>query len=315
MREPLLLGRVPGNPYCTQPSGVFAEGVYRRPRETALERPHLQVNGDAHGFLLFDIDREDSASAWKRIGLEPWWQAENPANGHVHACWALRDPVLLSARSKPAEYLRSVSATMRTVLKADKGFSGLLTKNPTHPRWKVETGGCLVSLGELAERLPRLENPKPRRRIHDGRGADEGRNSETYWAVCKVSHSAIRGFWGDKAGFDGFLCDFGLKFTRERHNPPLDASEVRTIAKSAGKWTWHRFSQHGFSESQARRGRKGGIKSGQSRRTASLEREAEVVRLRAEGRTASQIESLTGIPRRTAYRLLARARGKGSSRE
>ena len=316
MRQPLFLGRVPAHPYCTQPSGVFAEGVYRRPRETAYLRPHLQVNAEAVvSFLLFDIDDHDAAAAWKRVGVEPWWQCVNPDNGHCHAAWALRVPVLLTARSKPADYLRAVATTMRIVLDADKGYNGLLTKNPIHPAWTTETGGKMVTLGDLAERLPKLVNPAKTagRPIEAGRGADEGRNAETFWAACKCSHRAVRAHWGDNAGFDAFLFDWCMAFTTERHKRPLEAVEVRGIAKSAAKWTWARFSQAGFSAEQARRGRKGaskaGIASGIARRQANRVRDNEIERLSLDGLSAKEISAVTGTHLRTVYRVRARVRG------
>jgi hypothetical protein len=46
---------------------------------------------------------------------------------------------------------------------------------------------------------------------------------------------------------------------------PLSIAEVRQIANSVARWTWGRFSDGRFSQIQACRGARGGIKSGQQR--------------------------------------------------
>jgi hypothetical protein len=39
---------------------------------------------------------------------------------------------------------------------------------------------------------------------------------------------------------------------------PLDASEVRHLARSVSRWTWRNLTAEGFTELQRQRGRKGG---------------------------------------------------------
>lgn len=55
--------------------------------------------------LVVDIDHEDAAlrTLWNR---QAWWPnavVENPANGHTHAVWALKEPITRTeyARRKP----------------------------------------------------------------------------------------------------------------------------------------------------------------------------------------------------------------------
>ena len=78
---------------------------------------------------------------------------------------------------------------------------------------------------------------------------------------------------------------------------PLDGREVWHIAKSVSKWVWHKFdleaSDARFSELQARRGRKGGVKGGPiggSVRSASYEGQRASARLmHAQGMSARAI--------------------------
>lgn len=51
---------------------------------------------------------------------------------------------------------------------------------------------------------------------------------------------------------------------------PLLGNEVWHVAKSVAKWVWRKFTPDEFSAWQAAQGKKGGIASGESRRSGSL---------------------------------------------
>ncbi len=84
--------RLPTHPLCCD---IFADGVFRRSRETALKRQYVQFNNDAFvNWLVFDIDRGDLFEAWDRANLHaPNLYVQNPANGHGHLFYGLAQPV------------------------------------------------------------------------------------------------------------------------------------------------------------------------------------------------------------------------------
>ena len=67
---------------------------------------------------------------------------------------ASRLPSLAAARLKPLRYAAAVQRGMCAALGADRGYAGLVTKNPLHPRWQTwEIHGHSIELGVLAEYL------------------------------------------------------------------------------------------------------------------------------------------------------------------
>lgn len=138
----------------------FLEGVYRQSRTSALERRYIETNPQAlTNLLVVDIDHPDAAlRALSAQGSHPMPNAvmTNRANGHAHAAWALSEPVTRTeyARRKPLAYAAAVNEGLRRAVDGDTGYSGLLTKNPTHEHWDVEwIHAERRSLGHLAEDL------------------------------------------------------------------------------------------------------------------------------------------------------------------
>jgi hypothetical protein len=84
-------------------------------------------------WMVFDIDREGAAIAWEDANLPaPAWAAVNRENGHAHLAYGLSVPVLVAenARRAPIRYLQGIEGAYREALQADRGYSGLITKNP-----------------------------------------------------------------------------------------------------------------------------------------------------------------------------------------
>ena len=89
----------------------------------------------------------------------------NKINAHAHLVYGLSVPVLLEsdeARVAPMRYLAAVESAFRAALQADEGYSGLITKNPQHPIWRVLRGPtAFYDLGYLAEHV-HLEKHLPK---------------------------------------------------------------------------------------------------------------------------------------------------------
>jgi len=142
-------GNLPRRPYCTNDPSI---GIKVRPLRDALTYSHIQLNSPGKtSLLIFDVDHSDAAMRWDDVGLpEPTITVQNPSNGHAHLMYGLQTPVCTSkqARQHPMRYLAAVEQAMMLELGADPGYSGLIAKNPAHPRWRTTWGSKLYELGD-----------------------------------------------------------------------------------------------------------------------------------------------------------------------
>lgn len=254
--EELFLEDLPYKPYCTDELGV----TYIRPKSTAKGKRYLQINQPKkHFYLIFDVDYEGAVASWYDNELpEPLWTAKNRKNGHAHIVYRLKVPVCTSdiAHLEPLRYLAAIESAMIEKLQADRGFAGLLTKNPLHPHWDTHHWTEYeYTLDELAERLDLRGHPK--RRGIEATGL--GRNVELFDSVRKWAYKAIRGFWQPnyKARWSNAVLS-EVESLNGQFSEPLPYSEVKSIAKSIANWTHKHFTPAGFSKEQAKRGKKGG---------------------------------------------------------
>lgn len=287
--------RWPRRPYC---SDDLEAGVRIRSLQHALKKSYIQANPPhLRVWSIFDIDRPGGAIAWEEAGLPPpSWATKNRENAHAHLVWGLSAPVLvdgLGARDAPLRYLCAVESLMREKLQADAGYSGLITKNPSHPLWETLRGPRLAyDLSELAEYLPGLEKHRPKRRVEE---VGLGRNVTLFDALRKWAYKGIRQYWG--GGLQGWNAWLSATNTRALvlnadFKNPLLGNEVWHIAKSVSKWTWRNFSAAGFSEWQAAQGKKGGKRN-------SAEAQA------AKGRASGQARLSASEDKRSSARLMA----------
>ena len=300
------LSRWPRRPYCTNDP---ESGLRIRPLRQAIQMTHIQCNRPGlHAWIIFDIDRPGAEHAWREAGLsEPTWTAVNEKNGHAHAAYGLRVPVMvagLGAKTAPMRYLASIEAMMRDKLRADQGYSGLITKNPSHADWRVLRGPYLTyDLSDLAANLPGIQQYIPKRRELDAVGV--GRNVGLFDQVSAWAYRAIRPFWG--GGLGGWnawlsLCNSRALTINAQFSSPLGGKEVWHIAKSVAKYTWAHTTQKGFSDWQATQGQKGGVASGKARRSASEDKRAKAVLMRTSGMTYTEIAAELGTPVATVGR-------------
>ncbi len=252
--------------------------------------------------MVFDVDRPGGAIAWEDALLpSPAWAAANPVNTHAHIAWGLSAPVLTcdAARLRPLNYLAALESAFSAKLEADPGYSGLVTKNPAHTRWRVLAGQQkLWSLEELAEYVDLSK--------HLPRGQPEeiglGRNCILFhrirvWAYVAVrQHRGLRNYihWQTE------VLDKALTLNGDFRNPLMN-QEVGHIAKSVAKWVWKRDpeAKAAFIARQAVKGAMGGKRSAESRRAASENKRSSARLMRAKGMTQVEVAKHLGVSERT----------------
>jgi hypothetical protein len=256
--------RWPRRPYCTD---AFEDGVRIRSLKQALTKCYIQANPPhMRVWSMYDIDRPGGGMAWEDENLPPpSWATINKTNGHAHLVYGLRAPVLtvsMEARQAPLRYLNAVESAFRAKLRGDDGYSGLITKNPSHPLWHTLRGPELAyELGDLAEWVD-LDRFKAKQGVKVAE-VGLGRNVTVFDFVRTWAYKKVREYKGQQGGFVHWQkavydrcmarnADFGQ---------PMDSREAYHIAKSVAKWTWSRFdvekSDAKFSKLQAFRAAQG----------------------------------------------------------
>lgn len=298
--------RWPRKPYC---SDDLEYGVYPRTLASAIKRPYIQANPPhIRIWSIYDIDRQGGAIAWEDAMLPPpSWAAANKENGHAHLVWGLSAPVLVDSpdmRQKPLRYLCAVEHAFRAKLEADQGFSGLITKNPSHPLWRTLRGPVLAyELGDLAEYVD-LPKHAPRRKPEQ---VGVGRNITLFDQIRQYAYRQIRHYKADVRNYvlwQSHLNAKALERNGDFHHP-LDGREVWHIAKSVSKWTWQQFdieaSDARFSKLQAHRG----TLSGKARLAASEDKRSSARLMAAQGHSSRAIAAEIGVDHSTVVRWLA----------
>jgi hypothetical protein len=250
-----LFETLPNKPYCTDELGV----TYIRPKSSAIKKKYLQVNQPKLvTYLVFDIDRQGGVLSWYDNDLPaPYWTSKNPENGHAHIAYRLKVPFCTSdiAHSEPIRYAAAIQSAMTERLKADRGFAGLLTKNPLHSHWQNEFWTEYeYTLDELADYLDLKGHP-----LRGSETSGLGRNCELFDNTRQWAYKAIREYWAPnyKRKWNAAVYD-KVESTNSQFNVPLPVSEVKAIAKSIANWTYREFTPEKFRQSQAKKGAKGG---------------------------------------------------------
>ena len=313
--------RLPARPYCTN---SLDHGLVIRCKRQAAGQRYIQVNPPwLRSFIVMDVDRPGAALAWEDALLPmPFWSSMNPRNGHAHLAWAIDAPVLLGQhdRQKPMRYLAAIEVTMSEKLGADPGYSGLITKNPLHQHWRNAWAPAGYGIYDLSYLSDHLDLPKrtPRRNPEK---IGLGRNCDTFDHLRFYAYREVR-LWRDtplpppghqeRQGvyihWLNHLYSTALDHTHSEHPVPLDSREVHWIARSVAGWVWTRFdveaSDRRWSARQASRGRRGGVRSGETRRAANEDKRTAARLLRAQGLTQAAIAQELGMNQSTVARWL-----------
>lgn len=299
------LERWPRKPYCSED---LADGLRIRSLKSALRRPYIQANPPyLRVWSIFDVDRPGAGLAWEDEHLPPpSWATVNRENGHGHLVWGLRAPVLVDSpdlRQAPLRYLCAIEAAFRERLRADSGYSGLITKNPAHPLWRTLRGPQLgYDLGELADWV---DLPKfiPKRKPEE---VGLGRNVTLFDWLRHYAYRQIRHYKTDVRNFIYWQSHLNGKALQRNGDfaHPMDGREVWHVCKSVSKWVWRNFdiaaSDARFAARQAAQRSKGGRV-----RSAGYEQQRAQARLmRATGMSQTAIADELGVSDRSVRNWL-----------
>jgi hypothetical protein len=232
---------LPYRPYATN---RFADGITRQARPVALEKRFIEANPKAlSNLLVVDIDHRDAAlRALCSVGSHALPNAivTNPRNGHAHALWLLGTAFARTeyAKRKPLAYAAAITEGLRRAVDGDKGYSGLMTKNPLHDSWSTEwLHDDAHTLAELEASLGTNMPPAGWRDAPKRRGdvAGLGRNCALFETARIWAYREVRHHWGDVLGLDDAIhaevTERNLAFPQ-----PLPRSEARAIASSISRW-------------------------------------------------------------------------------
>ena len=298
----LFRDRLPSRPLCSD--NPSKEGLYRLPLADALEHLLIQPNtAKRYVCLCFDVDRQGAAIDWSdRNAPAPNLSVKNPANGHAHLIYLLAAPVPVSdvSRIKPVLFMAAVQEGLRRALEADRGYAGVVVKNPAHKHWQThEWRSEPYQLEELAECVTLPTAAELRKRSKQADYAGLGRNCTVFEVARKDSYSLVRDFWrpGGSVDFAKAVLELVEASNYRDIGNPLDVRECRAIARSISKWTWQHFTPAKFRQIQATRG----AKKGASKREQLLPTAQSMA---AEGKSVREIAAALDVSHMTISRWL-----------
>lgn len=237
--------------------------VYRYSRPTARGKRYIEANPKAiSNLLVVDIDHSDAAlrAVWGAHGLMPNFITENPANGHAHAVYGLKEGFTRTeyARRKPLALAAAVTEGLRRRVDGDRAYSGLLTKNPEHPHWRAECWtDHLYSLLELANALGDYMPERGWYRKKSESPIGLGRNDSIFHMARTFAYPAAKRIRllseyprpEDYRKLEATIST-EVELLNAGYSEPLPASETRAISKSIYKWTTTRF--YGWTDTRSR---------------------------------------------------------------
>lgn len=230
--------------------------------------------------LILDVDTSPHEYLDVAYGAgvrPPNWIVSNPKTGHAHVVYCLRRPVLYGdgMKATPIQYLARIAEFYRAAYDADRGYTGVLTHNPTHRKWETSWWR------DEPWTLPELAEPIPNRwRIPAKPTTPEGRNVTLFKAAMRWFGRPSN--WDASTDLGDVLAWIEAAFI-EWEFPALDwhRSECLWIAKSVTRYCRQNLrsgqTQRQFAFIQAARGRKGGAKRRKGSVTEAAPWEAEGV--------------------------------------
>lgn len=236
-------------------------------RDDALKFAYIEPNvtGVLQSLVITDRDAPDADRIADVLGLPvPSWVALNPYTTAGHIVYALKDPVPLTdaARRPPVNLLARIEHGLATVLDGDPGYTGGLTKNPTHHMHPTLWGDDTARYGlrELARALDDLGAlPKAGNARRNVQRSAVGRNVALFDYTRDWGYRAVRRFWGaPEAEWARAVRGYAHETNETRigndfTTGALTAVEVGYLAKSVSQWIWRKFTPEQFAAVQTAR--------------------------------------------------------------
>lgn len=290
-------------------------GLRMYPTAELLKRANVQHNPKhSIGFLVYDVDRQGALlEIQDRQIPEPNFVVVNRENGHSHWFYGLETPVhnYLQASDKALRYAAAVDIGMMDLLDADRGYAGLISKNPTHDKWFTwYLRDDFYELAELAEYLDLKKYTDRRRKLPD---AGLGRNCTVFTSLRRWAYAERRKeqqYFSHEMFIEA--CRWRALHINSQFPTPLPHSEIRAISKSVGNWVWKPkpmsngfvpdFTQKGFKAWCSRKGKASGV----ARRRKAIELAQAIIETRNQcpELTQADIAEMHGIARETVNRIL-----------
>lgn len=237
--------RLPRRPYCTDDLNY---GIQPRRLDTALKKLMIQINPPGiRLWMTFDVDRCDASRRWDDVSLPPpSWTSCDRRTGRGHMVYGLKYPVRLNEINKQTRFLSAVENEITERLGADRGYSGLMTKNPFisnkdgYHHWSTITWkkDDLYTLTDFMDWIDLPKKPvKPKIEVPTfglSRNVDAF-DKTRFWSYQNFKH------FEDFEKWQSAVDQRALAFAVEAgYLQPLGEREVMGIAKSVGKWVWKR---------------------------------------------------------------------------
>lgn len=299
---------LPKKPYCTD---SFALGLRILTKKHAKQRRYIQHNHiNSLMWLVFDVDRATHPKeAWHELNLPaPNFFVQNRDNRHAHLFYLLDGPIHLNPDSsqRAIGYALAIQQAMARELKADLGYSGLISKNPLAENdWIVVINHeQAYSLDELADYLSTLNQKDSQKAIDHGIGF--GRNVSLFNQLRAYAYVEVRKFNG--GALESFYDDIFSQAVclNTAFDPSLELRELKHTAKSISKWVWDRRSQFtNFSKQSAR-----GKASGKARRAKSEDKRVIALEMSAKGIKQKEIAEFLGVSKGTISKWLKSVQSK-----
>lgn len=221
----------------------YTRGVQIMPKRAALECASIQLQPpDMRASISADLDSPESYTVIREMDFPtPQLIMVNPANGHAHAIWQLREPVGFgeATRRTPQRAFLDLQRQITTLYGADLGYPHYMVKTPGHSRWHtVETGAALYTMPELYEAMPAGIRKLAAQQRAERQAQGEGRHSTLWeigrrWAYGEARRFKRRGtrpqWYAHVLAEFKALNSFAL---------PLPAREVESLARYVAGWTW-----------------------------------------------------------------------------
>ena len=278
-----------------------------RQKKIAIKKPFIQHNAPCViSNLVFDVDTSDAYFSWFDANLPtPSWISKNRQNNHAHIGYMLATPVCTSHRAKQniIEYLAKIEQAYTLALGADRGYSGLITKNPFHSDWDNYIFDVQpFDLGYLADFVELQELKTDLKEV-----SGLGRNCLMFDTVRYWAYEAIRSFVSCSS--DSWYAEV-LKVATSANGAflePLPYSEVKATAKSVARWVWRNNTEaHAkFIARQSEKGRKGDSSHGGKARSAQYsDMRTEALKMHIMGKSIKDISEYLKVHRNSVSKWI-----------